>query len=51
MAGTEVKPRVLVWLWWVVAFLAVAQTIAEWERRKEKLWKELDFAFADVITW
>lgn len=30
---------------------AIAQTIAEWERRKEKLWKELDFALADVITW
>lgn len=34
-----------------MAIGAVAQMIAEWDRRGEKLWKELDFAFADVLTW
>lgn len=30
---------------------AAAQTLAEWERRRQRLWVELDFAFADIITW
>ncbi len=30
---------------------AVAQLVAEWDRRRDKLWQELDFAFADVLTW
>jgi hypothetical protein len=30
---------------------AAAQTLAEWERRRERLWLELDFAFADILTW
>ena len=25
--------------------------IAEWRRRKDRLWSELDFAVADVLTW
>lgn len=28
-----------------------AQMAAEWDRRRGKLWQELDFAFADVLTW
>lgn len=30
---------------------AAAQMVAEWDRRRDKLWQELDFAFADVLTW
>jgi len=43
----------LLFLGWVVVVVgtAAAQTLAEWERRKDNLWKELDFAFADVMTW
>lgn len=29
---------------------AVAQSLAEWDRRREKLFNELDFAFADLLT-
>ena len=29
---------------------AAAQVLAEWDRRREKLMDELDFAFADVLT-
>lgn len=32
------------------ALPAAAQVLAEWERRREKLMQELDFAFADVLT-